>query len=177
MSEADEDVLAQLRELLKDEPPIKIRFGKTKIFSNSDYDVVMVEVKSADLKRINKKIADAIPHTSTHQVYVPHATIAYVKSGLGKKYIGRDDLEGVEETHHSIYFSNRNREETEIPLKSAKAMRERSRKTSGGALHWTDNDLVALSEATNDDKEQAVKMWKRYAPKEAQGLLNAKVKD
>ena len=109
-----------VRALVANEPPITVRLGKTSIFPNSESntgDVVKVDVESADLHRLNKKIADALPHTDTHPTYKPHATLAYVKAGLGKKYVGRTDLVGQTFTIDRLVFSGKDRVDTTIELK------------------------------------------------------------
>lgn len=111
-----DDAPDAVRKLIENEPPIKVKFGKTSIFETPEYDVVKVEVESQDLHRLNKKIAESLPNTETHPTYQPHATLAYVKKGEGKKYIGMTDLEGTETTLQSIAFSDKERKHTEIPL-------------------------------------------------------------
>lgn len=113
------DDVADVRRVLAGEKPITVTLGKTSIFpakEGADYDVVKVDVDSPDLHRLNAKIAGALEHTDTHPDYKPHATIAYVKAGLGKKYAGRTDLEGQTVTLHEITFSRKNREKVSIPL-------------------------------------------------------------
>ncbi len=67
--------------------PVSVRFAsKLAVFSNKDADVIHVPVRSGGLRRLNGMLA-ALPHTDTHDGYKPHATIAYVKPGLGAKYI------------------------------------------------------------------------------------------
>lgn len=113
------DDVADVRRVLAGEGPITVTLGKTSLFpakEGADYDVVKVDVDSPDLHRLNAKIAKALEHTDTHPTYKPHATIAYVKAGLGKKYEGRTDLEGKTVTLNAITFSGKNRELVSIPL-------------------------------------------------------------
>lgn len=112
---------SKIRELLKDQAPIAVTLGKTSLFENDDADVVKVDVDSPELHALNKKIADALPHTDTHPDYTPHATVAYVKPGLGKKYAGDTSLDGHEITLNSLTFSNRDGEAVEIPLSGTAA--------------------------------------------------------
>lgn len=105
-----------VRPLLANEPPVKVKFGKVSLFENDDADVVKIDVDSPDLHRLNKKIADALPHTDTRPEYKPHVTLAYVKPGMGKKYLGLNDLEGQEITLNAITFSGKDRQKIEIPL-------------------------------------------------------------
>lgn len=108
-----------VRRVLAGEPPITVRLGKTSFFPNGESnagDVLKVDIDSPDLHRLNKKIADALPHTDTHPDYVPHATIAYLKPGLGKQYANDDRLAGKTVTIDRVTFTGQNDERVEIPL-------------------------------------------------------------
>ena len=50
------------------------------------YDVLKFEVFDYDLKDINKELRN-YPHTNDYPNYQPHCTIAYLKPGLGQKYV------------------------------------------------------------------------------------------
>jgi hypothetical protein len=107
---------------LAGEKPIKLKLGKTKVFAADDKrnsDVVVVDVESDDLKRLNKKISDAVPNTDTHPEYKPHMTLAYVKPGAGKKYDGMGHLQGTEISANAISFSNKQGQKTPIKLEAA----------------------------------------------------------
>jgi N12 class adenine-specific DNA methylase/2'-5' RNA ligase len=113
------DDVAEVRRVLAGEPPITLTLGKTSLFpakEGADYDVVKVDVDSPDLHRLNAKIAGALEHTDTHPDYKPHATIAYVKAGLGEKYVGLSDLEGRKVTLNAVTFSGKDRTTVSIPL-------------------------------------------------------------
>lgn len=114
------DDVAPIREALKDEPPITVTLGKTSIFpatqAGSGQDVVKVDVDSPDLHRLNAKIAAAVPTTDTHPTYQPHATVAYVKAGAGKKYVGDDTLAGQTVQIDHVTFSDTAGNKIEIPL-------------------------------------------------------------
>lgn len=108
-----------VRELLANQPPITVKLGKTSMFpagESGNGDVVKADVDSPELHALNKKIADALPHTDTHPDYKPHATIAYVKPGEGKKYVGDSSLAGRTMTIDHLTFSGKNGKMVEIPL-------------------------------------------------------------
>jgi HK97 family phage portal protein len=44
------------------------------------------------------------------------------------------------------------------------------------ALDWSEDDLEAVAKVTDSDAEMAIKVFNKYAPKEARGLLEATVK-
>ena len=98
--------------------PVKATIGKINVFdTNPEYDVVYLEIESADLRWLNKIIAAATEVTDTQPSYKPHLTLAYVKKGLGKKYVGMvTELTGLQLEFGYILFSSRNGSETEILL-------------------------------------------------------------
>ena len=76
--------------------PMTATLGKVSIFAGDKYDVVKVDVTSADLHKANKKVGNLVDVPGeTFKDYKPHATIAYVNPGEGQKYVGRSDLEGI----------------------------------------------------------------------------------
>jgi 2'-5' RNA ligase len=97
--------------------PIKAKMGKVSIFETDDYDVVKVDIESEDLKAANKKVGDTVDLPGeTFKDYLPHATIAYVKNGEGKKYVGDKAFEGKEITVDSIVLSAKDGKMHEIKL-------------------------------------------------------------
>jgi len=115
----------KVRKVLAGEGPITVTLGRTSIFpakeaaaqrGGDQYDVVKIDVDSPDLHRLNKKIADALPHTDTHPEYKPHVTLAYVKPGEGEKYAGDASLEGQTVSLNSVAFSGKDGSVVEIPL-------------------------------------------------------------
>lgn len=114
--------IEKIREVLSREHPVRARLGETSIFPAKDAsgsDVVKVDVESPDLHRINKAIADALPHTDTHPTYQPHVTLAYVKPGEGTKFAGNKALDGQEIALDHISFSKRDGSQVDIPLGGA----------------------------------------------------------
>lgn len=118
--------------------PVGYTLGSVSLFagkdSGKDYDVVKVDVDSDDLRRLNKKLAD-LPHTDTHPEYRPHSTVAYVKAGLGEKYLKKfTDPLNVTGTADSIVFSNRDREQTTIPLTGSPSKYAAYKAPAGGMV-------------------------------------------
>lgn len=69
----------------------EIEFGeieatKVSAFKNDKYDVLKFDIKCKQLHDANKELKE-FPHTNKFKDYVPHATIAYLKSGTADKYI------------------------------------------------------------------------------------------
>ncbi len=95
-----------VRKLVEKYGPIKLRLGKTSLFESDKYDVVKIDVESDDLRKLNRLLSDSLPNTETHPRYQPHLTLAYVKSGAGKKYAGWVDVEGMELEFNGVVFSS-----------------------------------------------------------------------
>ena len=111
---------AKLQKAFSGVGPIKAKFGKISIFKTDKYDVVKVDIESEALRNANKLVGEIedVPG-ETHKDYKPHATIAYVKPGEGKKYVGNNSLSGKEVLLDKIYLSDRKGEQHEIALTSA----------------------------------------------------------
>jgi 2'-5' RNA ligase len=99
--------------------PVRLRLGKVSIFAGDEsgkaYDVLKVEVDSLDLHELNARLKQ-LPHTDTHPTYKPHATIAYVKAGLGEKYAEKMGSIDADCVSNAVVFSDRDRTQTRIPL-------------------------------------------------------------
>ena len=79
----------------------KFKYGECKIhnpslFENENYDVLKFDVKGPNLHETNALLRK-FPHTNNFPDYHPHLTIAYIKPGMGKKYV--EMLKGQE---HSL---------------------------------------------------------------------------
>lgn len=110
----------EVAKLLENEPPITLTLGKTSLFQNDDADVLKADIHSPDLHRLNKKLT-SLPHTNSHPDYTPHATLSYIKPGLGKKWAGSDALSGMQAVVDHVIFSSKNGKKTKISLRLPKA--------------------------------------------------------
>ena len=110
-----------VRAILAAEAPISVKFGRTEVLSGGDDDALVIKIFSPDLRRINARFKRLLPHTETYPQYQPHATVAYVRKGRGKKYVGRGDLEGRTQTFNEVRFSSRSGRRTMISLQTSKA--------------------------------------------------------
>lgn len=76
-----------IKQLAVNYQPFHIQTGNTSLFlTNNDFDVVKVEVEGDTLRQLNSHIA-SVGSVNTQSGYNPHLTIAYVKPGLGVKYL------------------------------------------------------------------------------------------
>lgn len=115
----DEDAAAATQ-ALEGEGPIKVKFGAISIFKGAkpqDPDVLKIDVTSPDLRRLNAKVGE-LPNSDEHPKYVPHVTLAYVKRGMGDRYVGKivPGVSGKTVTLSTVVFSAKNGQETDIPL-------------------------------------------------------------
>lgn len=69
--------------------PIRAMLGEFDTFEHDEHDVLFIKIIGDSFKELNKRIGE-LPHSrpSTHPVYKPHLTVAYLKKGTGRKYIG-----------------------------------------------------------------------------------------
>jgi 2'-5' RNA ligase len=104
-----------ISDIVKKFGPIKIKLGKISLFKSNENDVVKIEVTSKDLCKLNKLINDSTEVTNKY-VYKPHLTLAYVKPGLGSKYITLHKLIGKEYKFDELTFSNKNGTKKKISL-------------------------------------------------------------
>ena len=105
-----------VRQSLRGQPTGTIEFGQTSVFKCDDYDVVKIDVLGDYIEHIHDVLADDCKYESTHPTYIPHCTLAYVRSGCGKKYLGMDDMEGQSFMPNKVIFSNTQNTVTAIPL-------------------------------------------------------------
>lgn len=92
---------------------LSVKLGGLSVFENEKQDVLKIDVSSSGLDRINRHLG-ILPNTLTHSEYKPHLTLAYLKPGTGKKYVGRSGLEGKELTFRSLMYSSEDRRKTEL---------------------------------------------------------------
>jgi 2'-5' RNA ligase len=105
----------KVKKLLAEQHKFSIKLGDISLFENAKYDVVKVDIESGELVQINKLLRHNLQHTLTFPEYHPHLTLAYVKKGTGKKYVGKG-LTGVELEVKSFTFSTPEGKKIQIPI-------------------------------------------------------------
>jgi hypothetical protein len=107
--------------VLGESGPVRLRLGAVSVFrgaeSGKPYDVIKADVESEDLVRLNAALA-ALPHTETFRDYHPHATIAYVRAGLGDGYAARMPAIDQYVLADRVEFSARDGTRVSIPLRA-----------------------------------------------------------
>ncbi len=97
----------QIKTVVKNYTFDDLKLQNASLFENQ-YDVLKFDVTynndgESFLHDCNKELC-TLPHTTSFPDYHPHATIAYLKKGMGKKYV--DQMEGLNFTvkpSHIIY--------------------------------------------------------------------------
>jgi len=96
-----------IEDLIDEIKPTKLVLKEISIFENEKFDVVKFDITGVSEGRLSKMNAKFVelPHTTDFPDYHPHATIAYVKAGTGKKYVqtlsGKDAI--VVECNDVVY--------------------------------------------------------------------------
>jgi len=84
---------------------INIKVDGIDIFENKDYDVVKFNViPDGALQYLHDELSK-FPNSNEYPDYKPHITVAYVKSGTGKKYIKPDykyEVKNVDKITYSL---------------------------------------------------------------------------
>lgn len=103
-----------VKDLLKGEKKGKFYLGESSIFEQDKYDVVKIDVESDDLKRLHEKLNN-LPHEDKYPEYHAHATIAYLKFGKGKKYVGKFKID-KSFTFDELFFGDQDKKDHKIKL-------------------------------------------------------------
>jgi len=103
---------------------VVVSLGNISYFDNKDFDVVIIEVESDKLEKLNEKISSEMKVTDTHPGYTPHITIAYVEKGKGSEYKGDDFFKGKKVKFHSLVFSAKDGRKFKIGLEGGKEVEE-----------------------------------------------------
>ncbi len=91
----------------------------TSLFQGEEYDVVKFDViATPQLEEMHKMLSE-LPNKDEHQNYQAHITVAYVKKGEGKKYVGLQPTQRADKNVLAMFigaceFRNREGQRTEI---------------------------------------------------------------
>ena len=109
---SDDEILNCFEGFTEDD--FKVQLDGVSIFENPEFDVVKLGVVlTPKLKEINKKLSE-LPNSNQFPEYKPHITLAYVKSGLGKKYVNPDYKYEIKTISKIVYTRPDN---TELTIK------------------------------------------------------------
>lgn len=105
----------EVKRMLKGVKPFDVQLGTTTAFmDDKKYDVLKIDVDSPELQKLHYILELGLPNENSYPTYQPHVTIAYLKKGNAKKYIGDDSFRGKKFKAQEIAFSSKNGEK--IPL-------------------------------------------------------------
>ena len=105
-------------DLLKKEQEFEIKLGPVSIFdTNTQYDVVKIEVEGKELHRINTILTNNCKHTNKFKKYSPHVTIAYIRKDTCKRLNGNKTFTGITIPVKEMIFSSMNGKKTKFNLK------------------------------------------------------------
>lgn len=68
--------------------------GPLRVFTNGDHDVLYVSCQNENPWASWNRALAVLPHEESEHDFQPHITLAYLKPGKGKEYVGREDLAG-----------------------------------------------------------------------------------
>lgn len=80
-----------LRPLMKEYAYVSAKLGKVSRFETEKYDVLKLDIVSADLRAWNRTIRERFHITTSYPDYKPHLTLAYVRPGTCKHLDGNSD--------------------------------------------------------------------------------------
>lgn len=88
---------------------------KASCFKNDKYDVLKFEAKNSSLQLINGGLMK-LPNSNAYPEYKPHCTIAYLKPGMGEKYVKLFKNMEYLVFPTKLVYSEPNKNKTEIPV-------------------------------------------------------------
>jgi len=81
---------------------IKITCTNLECFQNKEFDVIKLTIDSPKLHEINSALKK-VKHTDSYPTYKPHATIAFLKPGMGPKYCRSIKPIIIDDIHNITY--------------------------------------------------------------------------
>jgi len=93
-------------------PALSVFANKIGIFENEKFDVVKFDIQNDLLKELHEDLKEDF-NTNVQYSYTPHVTIAYVKKGLGSKYVQVLN-EQIKMTSSNFVYSDENKNKFKI---------------------------------------------------------------
>jgi 2'-5' RNA ligase len=98
------------------EIPKTLILDKISLFQNEKFDVLKFDIKNDKLTTINNHLTSNFPYSTDYPIYNAHCTIAYLKKGMGQKYVDKFKSNFIEVQSEMLVYSNHNREKIYRPL-------------------------------------------------------------
>jgi 2'-5' RNA ligase len=105
-------------------PTISCTIKSLTAFENPDGDVLKLDIDSTQLVALNKYLRSITEYTSSFPDYHPHLTIAYLKAGTAKKYVGDKRFDGRTFEVNQFLFCRKGGEKTPIILSKTTPVNE-----------------------------------------------------
>ena len=106
-------------------PSIKVTLDEVSMFdTNPEFDVLKISVTSPAMFALHKLFKAVTEWESDYPDYKPHLTIAYLKKGTGKKYIGDTRFKGQSFEVPYFLFCNNEGGKTKVSLKKEEPVSE-----------------------------------------------------
>jgi 2'-5' RNA ligase len=77
---------AEVEQILSRIQPFRVELTGLSLFQKNKRDILKLDVAAPELQYWHEELK-ALPHTLTEEVYRPHATVAYLRSGYGTAYV------------------------------------------------------------------------------------------
>jgi 2'-5' RNA ligase len=110
--------------------PKEIKVNKISLFDTDErYDVLKCDISMPILNKINKKLL-TLPYKNDYPEYKAHITIAYIKKGLGKKYVTMFKNESFKLSTGNCIYKDAGGSKNTIKLKEVKLISEANANTT-----------------------------------------------
>lgn len=110
-----EQALACMRNCMGDDGCGPITLGPVSVFSNEKFDVLKFDASGDWLHATNGELKE-LPHTNEYPDYKPHCTLAYLKPGLGQKYVALFNGLSYTVNPKEFVYSDSDRKQTKMPI-------------------------------------------------------------
>ena len=107
----------EVNRLLRHFRPFEVRLGLITHFDAPDVDVLKVSVESPVIENMHYFFEKELDNDNTFPTFHPHITIAYLKKGTAKKYIGNDFFRGEVFTAEDLVYSSKDGNKIVLKIK------------------------------------------------------------
>lgn len=158
----------KMNDFLKNIKPFKIKIKELSLFETDKYDVVKFDVISDELNKLHKRFSK-LPNEDEHPEYHPHITLAYVKKGMGKKFIKKKKtfasieiktLQYSDKGEKTFYNLNEGITLRNYDAEIETLEKEWERLDSMGGQEWKQNHISNRLKKLRKDKEKWEKLYR-----------------
>ena len=95
----------QMKQLIRQVTPFDVQVKSVSIFENEKFDVVKFDVDGPELRALNEMFS-MLPNHDEHPIYHPHMTLAYVRKGMGNRFV-KTPARGARVPVKTLLYSDR----------------------------------------------------------------------